>query len=229
MANFLFLNIFEGSYVFLRLSSFFILFILVFVFVLLISKEIFSYVRYTPEEKTSKKVVSTTKKVVNATNKTDGRTRYSKEKITQANTISTSFTHRNNFNDSSFSDIDFSDRELFIELFVEMQRKNIGMRNTQRLKIGDRMYVGGGKNDGFLIFLVPLPSKLASIEYDGKTYIFKILKPSFFPYEKEREVKSFIGRVFIIVSEKGYHIYITFLPHEMLCKSRDFHIKYGIC
>jgi|GEM_PF-4399740 len=222
MANFLFLNIFEGDYVFLRLTSFFVFFILIFVFVALIAREVRGYMHYIPKKKISTKESNTPNK---ASNKTKNKEKQLKEKIDVNTLANTSIPSLNKHNLSASLD----NGGLLIELFVEMQRKSIGMRNVQRLKIGSKMYVGGGRNDEFLIFLVPLPSRLASIEYDGKTYIFKILKPSFFPYEKEREVKAPIGKIFVIVSEKGYHMYITFLPHEILCKNRGFHIKYGLC
>ena len=102
----------------------------------------------------------------------------------------------------------------YLEMFVVNQRRSIGMRNIHFLTLNKTFYLGGGKRDDFLIFLVPIPRKLASICYDGKEIIFNILKPKYFPFEKENVIRDPIDRFFIITSDKGYSIHFMFRLYE---------------
>ncbi len=100
------------------------------------------------------------------------------------------------------------------EIFVLNQNRNIGKRNIHVMKAGTRLSVGGGKSDDFLIFLVPFPSKLAQVRYDGQDYHLAILKPEYFPYETSNVVNNCIGKTITAVSDKGYHVYFTFRDYE---------------
>ncbi len=100
------------------------------------------------------------------------------------------------------------------EIFVLNQNRRIGKRNIHVMKAGTRLSVGGGKNDDFCVFLVPFPSKLAQVRYDGKDYHLAILKPEYFPYEKSNIVNNCIGKTITLVSDKGYHVYFTFRDYE---------------
>lgn len=101
----------------------------------------------------------------------------------------------------------------YIEMFVANQRRSIGMRNIHPLILNKTFYLGGGHDD-FLIFLVPLPSKLASIHYEENEIILKLLKPKYFPYETELEIRNPIDRFFVITSEKNYSIHFMFRIYE---------------
>ena len=105
-------------------------------------------------------------------------------------------------------------KDNYLEMFVLNQRRSIGMRNTHSLISGKTFYLGGGRRDDFLIFLVPIPHHLASIHYDGKEIIFNIFDARYFPYEVETEVKNPIDRFFVINSDKNYPIHFMFRLYE---------------
>ena len=100
------------------------------------------------------------------------------------------------------------------EIYVLNQNRNIGRRNIHIMKPGTSLTIGGGKTDNFLIFLVPFPSHLAQVRYDGQDYHLAILKPKYFPYEKSNIINNCIGKPVTIVSDKGYHVYFTFREYE---------------
>ncbi|MGI5064957.1 vWA domain-containing protein [Treponema putidum] len=100
------------------------------------------------------------------------------------------------------------------EIYVLNQNRNIGRRNIHIMKPGTSLTIGGGKTDNFLIFLVPFPSHLAQVRYDGQDYHLAILKPKYFPYEKSNVINNCIGKTVTIVSDKGYHVYFTFREYE---------------
>ncbi|UTC64243.1 VWA domain-containing protein [Treponema sp. OMZ 788] len=100
------------------------------------------------------------------------------------------------------------------EIYVLNQNRNIGRRNIHVMKPGTSLTLGGGKTDNFLIFLVPFPSNLAQVRYDGQNYNLAILKPKYFPYEKSNIVNNCIGKTITLVSDKGYHVYFTFREYE---------------
>ena len=102
----------------------------------------------------------------------------------------------------------------YLEIFVLNQRRSIGMRNIHPLTPNKTFYLGGERSDDFLIFLVPIPRHLASICYDGKEIVFTILKPKYFPYEKEIEIKNPIDRFFVLNSDKNYSIQFMFRLYE---------------
>lgn len=106
------------------------------------------------------------------------------------------------------------DKSGMTEIFVANQNRNIGKRNIHVMKPGSRLYVGGGKTDDFLIFLVKFPQKLAQVRYDGQDYHLAILKPEYFPYESSNVINNCIGKTITIVSDKGYHVYFTFRGYE---------------
>lgn len=105
-------------------------------------------------------------------------------------------------------------KQNYIEMFVLNQSRSIGARNTHYLVLNKTFYLGGGKHDDFLIFLVPIPRRLASIHYDETEIIFTILEPKYFPYEKEIKIKNPIDRFFVINSDKGYTIHFMLRIYE---------------
>ncbi len=112
-------------------------------------------------------------------------------------------------------------KQNYIEMFVLNQRRSIGSRNTHFLSLDRTFYLGGGKRDDFLIFLVPIPRRLASIHYDEKEIVFNILEPKYFPYEKETEIKNPIDRFFVINSDKNYLVHFMFRLYEKETISKD--------
>ncbi|MGP1438746.1 MAG: VWA domain-containing protein [Treponema sp.] len=124
------------------------------------------------------------------------------------------YKFKNSLNTKNYVQSVDATKKNHLEMFVLNQRRSIGMRNIHTLKQNKVFYLGGGKHDDFFIFLVPIPRKLASIYYDGENVIFKILKPEYFPYEKEREIKNPLNRFFVINSEKKYSIYFMFRIFE---------------
>ncbi|WP_050778932.1 VWA domain-containing protein [Treponema phagedenis] len=100
------------------------------------------------------------------------------------------------------------------EIFVFNQTRAIGKRNIHVMRPGSRLSVGGGKSDDFLIFLVPFPSKLAQVRYDGRDYHLAILKPQYFPYETSNMIHNCIGKSITAVSDMGYHVLFTFRQYE---------------
>jgi len=94
---------------------------------------------------------------------------------------------------------------IMLELRVQRQNTNIGKRNIHIMKEGSRMAIGGGQSP-FLIFLVKFPPHIAEIRYDGVSCDLAILKPEYFPYEKENIIHDCVNRNFTIISERGFEI-----------------------
>ena len=94
---------------------------------------------------------------------------------------------------------------IMLELRVQRQNTNIGKRNVHMMKAGSRMAIGGGQSP-FLVFLVKFPPHIAEIRYDGISCDLAILKPEYFPYEKENIIHDCVNRNFTIISEKGFEI-----------------------
>jgi hypothetical protein len=96
-----------------------------------------------------------------------------------------------------------------LNLFVEEQNTAIGRRNVHALKKGSTFTVGGGKSD-YLIFLVPLPSRLGKLYFDGNNCTFTPLKPRYFPDLGSTPVKECIGKAIRILSDKNYEVFFHF-------------------
>ncbi len=74
----------------------------------------------------------------------------------------------------------FSCRGELIEMTVELQRRHVGLRNVHCLNPGTRRSIGGGASN-FLIFLVPVPVRIADVSYDGQSLTFTPRRPELFP------------------------------------------------
>jgi hypothetical protein len=96
-----------------------------------------------------------------------------------------------------------------LSLFVEEQNTAIGRRNVHALKKGGSFSVGGGKSD-FLIFLVPVPSRLGQLHFDGNNCTFTPLKPRYFPDLGSTPVHECIGKAIRVLSDKNYEIFFHF-------------------
>lgn len=102
---------------------------------------------------------------------------------------------------------------ILLELNVSRQNPNIGKRNIHMMKAGSRLSIGGGKSS-FLIFLVKFPPNIAEIRYDGEQCSLAILKPEYFPYEKQNIIENCVNKTFRIVSDRAYEVEFDFAVFE---------------
>jgi len=96
-----------------------------------------------------------------------------------------------------------------LSLFVEEQNTAIGKRNIHALKKGNTYSIGGGTSD-FLIFLVPVPPKVAELYFDGNNCTFTPLKPKYFPDLGSTQVNECIGKTIRLLSDKNYEVFFHF-------------------
>jgi hypothetical protein len=102
---------------------------------------------------------------------------------------------------------------LMLSLFVADQSTAIGRRNVHIVKPGYNFTIGGGKSD-FLIFLVPIPSRIAELRFNGEECTFIPRKPQFFPDIGVQPVPDCIGKTIRIISERNYELYIRMECYE---------------
>ena len=100
-----------------------------------------------------------------------------------------------------------SDGPLMLNLFVEDQNTAIGRRNIHAVKSGYTFSVGGGKSD-FLIFLVPVPPRIADVYFDGRNCTFTPRKPQYFPDIGAQPVSNCIGKNIRVISDKNYELHV---------------------
>jgi hypothetical protein len=81
------------------------------------------------------------------------------------------------------------------------------------MKAGSKLGIGGGTSS-FLIFLVKFPSNIAEIRYDGEQCSLAILKPEYFPYEKNNVIENCVNKTFRVVSDKAYEVEFAFTVFE---------------
>jgi hypothetical protein len=102
---------------------------------------------------------------------------------------------------------------MLLNLFVEDQNTAIGKRNIHSLKPGYSFTIGGGKSD-FLIFLVPIPPRIADVSYDGRNCAFIPRKPQYFPDIGSQTIPNCIGKTFRVISDKKYELHIRIERYE---------------
>ncbi len=100
-----------------------------------------------------------------------------------------------------------SDGRIMLSLFVEDQNTAIGRRNVHLLKAGHTLSLGGGRSD-FLIFLVPIPQRIADIRFDGERCILVPRRPEFFPDNGSEPIVDCVNKTIRLVSQKGYELKI---------------------
>ncbi|MDR0463554.1 MAG: hypothetical protein LBG94_00395 [Treponema sp.] len=103
---------------------------------------------------------------------------------------------------------------VLLNLFVDDQNTNIGKRNIHSLKSGYKLTVGGGKSDDFLIFLVPMPSRIGEIRRNGSELVFTPYKPKYFPDIGSSEIRDCINKTIRIISDKNYEMRFRFEMYE---------------
>jgi hypothetical protein len=99
-----------------------------------------------------------------------------------------------------------------LSLFVADQNAAIGRQNIHTVKAGYSLTLGGGDSD-FLVFLVPLPARIARIRFDGKQCLFIPRKRRFFPGFESVPLNC-IGKTIKIVSGRNYEIHIRLERYE---------------
>lgn len=97
---------------------------------------------------------------------------------------------------------------LRVELRVRNQNPYIGSRNIKTLHAGRSRTIGGRSSD-FLIFLLPVPRRIADIHYDGQVITIVPVKPACFPdYTGPIEVKP--GEEVRLVNYRGKELFMRF-------------------
>lgn len=95
-----------------------------------------------------------------------------------------------------------------VTLKVAGQNPNIGKRNIRAMHSGGRASVGGGRSD-FLVFLLPVPTRLAHLYYDGVDATLVPARPEFFP-DYDRPIENCLDRDIRMVTLKGKELFIRF-------------------
>ena len=103
---------------------------------------------------------------------------------------------------------------LLLNLFVEDQNTHIGKRNIHSLKSGYSLSVGGGKGDGFFIFLVPIPPHIGELRRNGSQLSFIPKKAKYFPDIGSNELRDCLNKTIRIISDKNYELRFRFEMYE---------------
>lgn len=111
---------------------------------------------------------------------------------------------------------------VMLSLFVEDQNTAIGKRNVHLLKAGNTLTLGGKRSD-FLVFLVPIPHRIADVRFDGEIVSIIPRKPQYFPDTGSEPIHDCIGEKIRLISDKGYELFIRLdMYQDPLKKLNDF-------
>jgi hypothetical protein len=99
-----------------------------------------------------------------------------------------------------------------VEFIVESQNPAIGLRNVSWMRPGQRRSIGGGSSD-FLVYLVAMPPRIATIAYDGEGFVLAPARPELFPEIKEASVRIGFDEALPFVSPKGYAMRMKIRPY----------------
>jgi hypothetical protein len=111
---------------------------------------------------------------------------------------------------------------LMLSLFVEDQNAATGRRNIHAVKPGCSYTIGGGNSD-YLIFLLPLPPRIAEIyAHEDGSCTFMPKRPRFFPELGSNALPDCIGKTIRIISGKNYELFIRLERYEDPLKSLDW-------
>ena len=94
-----------------------------------------------------------------------------------------------------------------VEMSVMGQNPNIGTRNVNSIRDGGTRSIGGGISS-FLIYLYPLPSRIAEITRNGDTYQFMPIKNQF--CESQSTVNDCLDRDIVIITKNQRKVIIRF-------------------
>ncbi|MDR0474550.1 MAG: hypothetical protein LBH43_12870 [Treponema sp.] len=109
--------------------------------------------------------------------------------------------------------LDFGNGAPMLSLFVADQNTAIGRRNIHAVKKGYTFTIGGGKSD-FLIFMVPVPPRIADLVFDGKQCTLIPRRPEYFPDLASQQVPNCIGKTIRVITDKNYELHIRIERYE---------------
>jgi len=95
-----------------------------------------------------------------------------------------------------------------VEMIVTTQNRHIGFRNVHYLRPGSSAAVGGGRST-FLVYFVPVPSRIAYLTYDGQSYTFVPVRSDLFA-DLTGPVPDCLGKEIPARSPRGYRFTIVF-------------------
>jgi len=95
-----------------------------------------------------------------------------------------------------------------IEMRVGLQNPHVGFRNVHRIPSGTSRSVGGGLST-YLVFLVPVPSRIGEIRNAEGRYIFSPLRADFFP-GLAGPVQDCLGKEIAFVGARGKRMTLHF-------------------
>jgi len=75
------------------------------------------------------------------------------------------------------------------------------------MKAGATLSLGGGRSD-FLVFLVPLPARIADVRFDGERCSLVPRRPAYFPDSGSQTIDDCLGKTVRVVSDKGYELFL---------------------
>ena len=94
-----------------------------------------------------------------------------------------------------------------IEMYVEGQNSNIGLRNVHTMRDGGARSIGGGLS-AFLIYLYPFPMKIAEIRKRDSRYLFYSLKSEY--CGSTSTIEDCLDKDITLISAKGRVVRIRF-------------------
>ncbi|OHD82711.1 MAG: hypothetical protein A3J97_16620 [Spirochaetes bacterium RIFOXYC1_FULL_54_7] len=97
---------------------------------------------------------------------------------------------------------------LRVELRVRNQNPFIGSRNIKTLHSGGHRTIGGKSSD-FLVFLLPIPKRIADIHYDGQNITIVPVRSAFFP-DYPGPISACMGEEIRIVNYRGKELFLRF-------------------
>jgi hypothetical protein len=90
-----------------------------------------------------------------------------------------------------------------VQMTIDCQNRNVGLRNVHALKSGSRL--GVGKSNAFTVFVVNVPRKIAEIYYDGETCHFVPFRKDYFP-EISETIHDCLDRDIAIKTPEGFRM-----------------------
>jgi len=93
-------------------------------------------------------------------------------------------------------------------LSVGGQNPNIGSRNIKTMHAGGRKTVGGRGSD-FLVFLLPVPARVADLYFDGENLTLVPVKRAFFP-GSDGPIRDCMGMDIPMVTSRGRELVLRF-------------------
>jgi len=115
--------------------------------------------------------------------------------------------------DKTYPEQDDEGDSPMLNLFVADQNTAIGRRNIHSVKAGNTFSIGGGNSD-FLVFLVPIPPRIADLQYDGKTCTLIPKKSQYFPDLGSEQLPNCVGKNIRVVSDRNYELHIRVEKYE---------------